>query len=160
MDNTKHRLDITWAKAFGEVYVHHASLFIPMPSDSLFLPELACVGVTKRAKILLKKKMKDIDTRVANYLPASQTEGGILVKLNSSPIVEALGLNTWTFFKTGKRKQLKEFPVNVFYSIDGGEEKVLPFDFKELATPYLLSEHLFETLSDNEAVESKIEFKS
>lgn len=156
--NAKHYLQITWAKAFDEVYVHHASLFIPVASGSLFPPEYILFGVNKRAKILHKKKMKDIDTRVANYLPVSQTEDGLLVQLNSSPIIEALGLNTWTFFKTGKRKQLKEFPVNLFYSIDGGEEITLPFNLKEKGTPYLLFEHKFESLSEGETIESKIEF--
>ncbi len=156
--NRKHYLQISWAKAFDEIYVHHASLFIPVASGSLFPPEYIQFGVNKRAKILHKKKMKDIDTRVTNYLPVSQIEDGLLVQLNSSPIIEALGLNTWTFFKTGKRNQLKEFPVNLFYSIDGGEEITLPFNLKEKGIPYLLFEREFGDLENGAMVETKIVF--
>ena len=154
----KHYLHIVWAKAFDEIYCHHASLFIPDVSNSLFPPELVCVGVESRKKVLLKKKKKNIDKEVSNYLPVTQFEGGLLVPLNSTQIVDAISLNSWSMFKTGKRKELKEFPTSIFYKIDSGEKITLPFNFKEKKTPYLLFESQFGDISGGDKVESKIEF--
>ena len=154
----KHYLQIVWAKAFDEVYCHHASLFIPDTSNSLFPPEFVCVGVESRKRVLLKKKMKNIDEEVSNYLPVTPIDDGLLVPLNSTQIIDAISLNSWSTFKTGKRKELKEFPISIFYKIDSGEKITLPFNFKEKKIPYLLFESQFGDISDGEKVESKIEF--
>ena len=77
MDNTRHRLDITWAKAFDEVYCHHASLFIPFVQESLFdAPELVKIGVTVRYNTVKGRKI--ISTSCSDFqefLPCAQTDG-------------------------------------------------------------------------------------
>lgn len=158
MDNTKHRLDITWAKAFGEVYCHHASLFIPFVQESLFdVPSLVKVGVTVRYNTVKVRKI--ISTSCSDFqrfLPCCQTDGGLIVQINSAPIIDALSLNSWTTLKNGKRGTQKEFPTRIFYVIGDNEPSELPF--KAVSTPYLVAEDQLSGLADGEKLNSTIYF--
>lgn len=158
MDNTKHRLDITWAKAFDEVYCHHASLFIPFLQESLFdVPVLAKIGVTVRYNTVKGRKI--ISTSCSDFqkfLPCAQTDGGLIVQLNSAPLIDALSLNSWTTLKNGKRGTQKEFPTRIFYVIGDKDPVELPFN--PAATPYLSAENQLSGLADGAKLDTAIYF--
>lgn len=158
MDNTKHRLDITWAKAFDEVYCHHASLFIPFVQESLFdIPGLVKIGVTVRYNTVKGRKI--ISTSCSDFqkfLPCTQTDGGLIVQLNSSQLIDALSLNSWTTLKNGKRGTQKEFPTRIFYAV--GENDTVELPFCANSTPFLTSEDRFSELADGEKLDTVIYF--
>lgn len=158
MDNTRHRLDITWAKAFGEAYCHHASLFIPFVQKSLFdAPELVKIGVTVRYNTVKGRKI--ISTSCSDFqkfLPCTQTDGGLIAQLNSSQLIDAISLNSWTSLKNGKRGTQKEFPTRIFYTI--GDNITIDLPFKADATPYLVAEDQLSGLADGEKLDTKIYF--
>lgn len=158
MDNTRHRLDITWAKAFGEVYCHHASLFIPFVQESLFdAPDIVKTGVTVRYNTVKGRKI--ISTSCSDFqkfLPCAQTDGGLIAQLNSSQLIDAISLNSWTSLKNGKRGTQKEFPTRIFYTIEDNNPVDLPF--KADATPYLVAEDQLSRLADGEKLDTKIYF--
>lgn len=155
----KHHLDLVWAKAFGEVYCHHASLFIPYTMESLFMPELITIGVTIRMNIIDKRKIKTaVDRRIEQYLPCKVVDGGIQVPLNSSSIIESLCINSWTYLKNGERGQQKEYPINIFYRIDEDEIVTIPFN-SNVGTPYLYCESSFGDLKDGDTIESTIQLE-
>lgn len=153
---TKHALSVVWAKAFGDIYCHHASLFIPYFSTSLFPPENVLVGITVRTNIIEKgKTTKSIDSRVARFLPCKLIDGGIEVALNSSAIIDAISLNSWTSLRDGSRGKQKEFPINMFYKIEN-DEVLLTFGHNNTMTPYLICEDKFAALTDGDKIEAII----
>lgn len=156
MDNTKHRLDITWSKAFDEVYCHHASMFIPFVPKSRFdVPELVKLGVTVRYNTVKGRKIKSTSSSdFQKYLPCVQTDGGLIVHINSTSLIDALSLNSWTSLKNGKRGTLKEFPTCIFYSIGYRAKVKLPFSSD--ATPYLSAEKQLHELADGEKLDTSI----
>lgn len=152
-------LNITWAKAFDEAYCHHASIFIPYISTSLFNPEIVYVGVTTRTKVIVNGRIKSAsDKVVANYLPCNIVNGGLEVPLNASSIIESLALNSWTTLKNGSRGKLKEFPVNIFYQIEAQPLVTLSFNYDNNGTPYLLHEEKIEQLNNGDEIDLSIEF--
>lgn len=158
MDNTKHRLDITWGKAFDEIYCSHASLFIPFVQESLFdTPELVRIGITVRYNTVKGRKIVSTFCRdFQYYLPCNQTEGGLIVKMNSSTLIDAIGLNSWTVLKYKKRGTQKEFPTRVFYTI--GERGLVELPFTANETPYLSAEEILSTLKEGEKIDTSIYF--
>lgn len=155
----QHHLDITWSKAYGEPYCHHASLFIPYHSASLFLPEIINIGVTVRTNIVVKGKVKkSIDKRVAYYLPCSDVDGGLTVPITSSQILDSLCLNSWTYLKDSVRGTKKEYPINMFYKLEDAGEVMLPFDHEHGGTPYMIIEQDLENIADGEKIDSVINF--
>ncbi|MBJ2190583.1 MAG: hypothetical protein JFT10_07005 [Muribaculaceae bacterium] len=149
-------LRITWAKAFGEIYCHHASLFIPY-TVSLFSPEVVLVGVKVRNNMISKSVVvRSFDTVFQNYLPCSIIDGALDIPLKSTPIIEALSLNSWTKLKGKLRGTQKEYPLNMFYRIDSEEPVVLTFSSLNGETPYTMSEHLFSTMKDGDTVDITI----
>lgn len=154
-----HHLDITWSKAYGEPYCHHASLFIPYHSTSLFLPEKVYIGVTVRKNIIGKGEItKSVDKRIAYYLTCSDADGGLVVPIISPQILEALSVNSWTTLKDNVRGSKKEFPINMFYKFDDGDEVLLPFDYEHVGHPYMLIEYELENIADGEKIDSVINF--
>ena len=159
MDKTKHRLDITWAKAFDEVYCHHASLFIPFASE-LFVdaPLLVQVGVRVRYNTVKGRKIISATySDFKNYLPCVQQDGGLIVPINSSQLIDAISLNTWTSLKNGKRGTLKEFPTRLFYLIGENYKVELPFNTD--TTPYLFFEKQFSELVDGQKIDTSFFFE-
>lgn len=148
----KHSLRLTWSKAFNEIYCHHATLFIPAEQFSLFSPEHVTVSVTVRKIIILNRKRRHIDRRFSCFMPCISTEDGIKVPLNSTEIVEALSLNTWTRKKDGSRSMLKEFPVNVSYRMDYDREIAFPL----ARTPFLADEEKFAGMSNGDKLDTEI----
>lgn len=154
-----HHLNITWSKAYGESYCHHASLFIPFQSFSLFLPEIILIGVTVRKNIIEKRKItKSIDKCIAFYLPCVNVDGGLIVPLNSSQIIEALCLNSWTSLKDNVRGSQKDFPINMFYKLEDSDEVILPFDYNHAGTPYMIIEPKLAELAEGDKIDSIISF--
>ncbi len=152
-------LHITWSKAFGEVYCHHASLFIPFNLNTLFPPEIVRVGVTIRANNLDKGKIYGYsDKDMVNFLPCKYVEGGLNIPLNSTLIVDGISLNVWTSLRGGDRGTLKEFPIRLTYQIGDDEVCELPFDPICVKTPYLYSEKHFTKLYDGDKVDVTIYF--
>lgn len=159
--NSNHLLAITWAKAFDEVYCHHASLFIPYPKDSGIYPEIIKIGFSLRTNIIEKKKIVSFyDIRKDFYLMPQAVDEGLTINLNSTPIVEALALNLWTTVKDNKRGSLKEFPTYLFYQIDDMEEVSLPFSQIKGGTPYLYSESNFAEMNNGDMIDVKIPLES
>lgn len=158
MDNTRHRLDTTWAKAFDEIYCHHASLFIPYRPESLFdIPDIIMIGVTVRYNNVKKRKI--ISTSCSdfqNFLPCHNANGGLIVPINSAKLIDALSINSWTSLKGGKRGTQKEFPTRIFYVIGDKDPVSLPFETD--ATPYLAAENKFSNIVDDKTVDTSIIF--
>lgn len=159
--NKQHILNLTWAKAFGEIYCHHASLFIPYDSTSLFSPEIISIGVTVRTNLIEKRKIaSSFDKRQSHYLPCNTVEGGIVVPLNSSEIIEELSLNSWTSLKDSSRSIQKKFPINIYYKLEPeADEVILPFDHLNAGTPYMIDEPKFLKMSDGDKIDSTIVFE-
>lgn len=156
---TKHSLNITWGKAFGEAYCHHASIIIPYNEVSLFCPELVYVGVTIRSNVIEKTKViKSIDKKIGSFLSCLMKNGAIEVCLNSSQIIEALCLNSWTSLKDNVRGAQKEFPLNIYYKLEDADEVILPFDYEQAGTPYMVIESRLEKMVDGDKIDSVITF--
>lgn len=152
----KSRLHITWAKGLGEIYCHHASLFIPY---TLLIPKIVHVGVTIRTNIIDDKKIINyFDRSSAFYLPCESTEGGIIIPLNSPIIIDGISLNLWTKLKEGERGTLKAFPINMFYKIREEPKVFLPFNHEKEKTPYLISESDFVNMKDGDKINATINF--
>lgn len=158
MDNSRHRLDITWARAFGEIYCYHASLVIPFIPKSLFdAPELVKIGVTVCGNTVKGKKIISTScSDIQYFLPCVQTEEGLIVQINSAPLIDAISLNSWTTLKDGKRGTQKEYPTHIFYSINENEPVVLPFSTG--STPYLAAEEQISGLADGKTLDTTIYF--
>lgn len=155
----QHHLNITWGKAYGESYCHHSSIFIPYQSLSLFSPEIIHIGVTVRTNIIEKGKItRSIDKRIAYYLPCVNVDGGLNVPLNSSQIIEALCLNSWTSLKDNIRGSQKEFPINMFYKLEDSDDVILPFDYEHAGTPYMAIESKLADMADGDKIDSIITF--
>lgn len=155
----RHQLNLTWSKAYGEPYCHHASLFIPFQSLSLFSPEIINIGVTVRKNIIEKGKItKSIDKQIAYYLPCVNVDGGLNVPLNSSQIIEALCLNLWTSLKDNVRGSQKEFPINIFYKLEDYDDVILPFDYDNAGTPYMVIESKLADMAEGDKIDSIITF--
>lgn len=156
-----HSLNITWGKAFGEAYCHHASFIIPYNEVSLFTPKIVRVGVTIRCNMIKKQKVVNyIDKRIWNCLPCLIKDGAIEVLLNSSQILEALSLNSWTSLKDNVRGTQKEFPINIFYNLEDTGEIILPFDYDHAGTPYMIMEPKLVDMADGDKIDSAISFNS
>lgn len=154
-----HSLNITWSKAYGEPYCHHASITIPRDEIQLFGPELVYVGVTVRNNVIVKREVTNCyDKRIDCFLPCEMMDGAIEVRLNSSQIVEALCLNSWTTLKNKVRGTQKEFPINIFYKLEDADEVVLPFDYEHAGTPYMVMEPKLAAMADGDRIESTITF--
>lgn len=152
-------LYITWSKAFGEIYCHHAELFIPYVSSSLFSPDIVRVGVTVRFNNIEKGEIIGYsDKDIVNYLPCNPVDGGLQIPLNSTPIIEGLSLNTWTSLKNGERGAHKEFPLHLTYQVGTDDIKKLAFNHNASQTPYILGEKHFAKLKDGENVDVIINF--
>ena len=110
-------LIITWAKAFGDVYCHHASLFIPTFVKSLFTPEIVKVSVRIRLNTIEKGEVKSFsDKTISRFLPVKFENESMLIPLNSTEILECLCENEWTTLKGGKRGAPKSFPLSISVS--------------------------------------------
>ncbi len=148
-----HSLNITWGKAFGEIYCHHASLTAPYDEMSLFTPDIVQVSLTVRTNNIEKGTISGYsDKTIKNYLPCYSVNGGLIVPLNSTPIIDGISLNSWTSLKGGDRGTLKEFPICIAYKIADKEEIVLPFDHVKGEIPYILSEPQFVGMNDDDKI--------
>ena len=152
-------LNITWGKAFGEIYCHHATLHIPFQNDTLFSPEIIRIGVTIRANVIEKGEVVGkSDKTIYNYLPCRCSDGMLVVPLNSTPIIEGISLNSWTSLKGGERGTHKEFPIAVVYQIGDEDEIAMPFNHEKAESPYILSESKFANLQDGDKIDVSINF--
>lgn len=157
-DTAKHRLYITWAKAFGEIYCHHAYLFIPFVPESLFdFPNLAKICVTVRYNTIKDRKIISSSCYdVQQLLPCLQVKDGLRVDINSAKLIDAMCLNSWTTLRDGSRGSQKEFPTRILYSFDDKDPVELPFAHD--ATPFLMFEKRFADLSDGDKFDTTICF--
>ncbi len=143
-------LELTWAKAYGEIYCHHASLFIPQ-NNSLFSPDTVYIGITIRTNIIEKGNIiSSIDNKIDNFLHCIPIVGGLRIPLNSTKIIEAISLNSWTTLKGKKRGTPKEFPLSFSYKVENCEEQYFYFDIDNNSTPYLACEDNFAQLREGE----------
>lgn len=150
-------LIITWAKAFGDVYCHHASLFIPTFVKSLFTPEIVKVSVRIRLNTIEKGEVKSFsDKTISRFLPVKFENQSMLIPLNSTEILECLCENEWTTLKGGKRGAPKSFPLSISVSSEG----INPMDYSFLSDkgqfPFTICEGVFDDLNDSDKVDTKI----
>ena len=154
---TRPFLRITWAKAFDEVYCHHASLFVPRESQSLFPPEVVRIGVVARTNIVEDKKVKSYYNQTEScYLPCDIVADGFDVLITSTSLIDKICLDSWTTLKNKARGIHKQFPTAIFYQIHGEPQRVFPIDFENWNTPYLLSEPKILELKEGEKVDVEI----
>lgn len=152
-------LKITWGKAFDEIYGHHASLFIPYESQSLFPPETVWVGVTIRTNEIIKKKIASYSESTFSYhLKCEILADGISVPLNSSQLLDGICVDSWTILKDGIRGTHKQFPVSIFYSIPGEIPVTINFDHENSDTPFLKSEPKLKGLQNGDTIDVSINF--
>ena len=150
-------LNITWGKAFGDVYCHHASLFIPTFVESLFTPEIVKVSVRIRLNTIEKGEVKSFsDKTISRFLPVKFENQSMLIPLNSTEILECLCENGWTTLKGGKRGAPKSFPLSISVSSEG----INPMDYSFLSDkgqfPFTICEGVFDALNDSDKVDTKI----
>lgn len=154
---TNHILNITWGKAFGEIYCHHASLTIPSEEMSLFQPEIVRISLTIRTNNIEKGVISGYsDKSVTNFLPCKPINGSLLLPLNSTPIIDGISLNSWTSLKGGDRGTMKEFPICISYKIGDNEETILSFNHEKAEIPYIISEPQFVGMKDGDKVDVTI----
>jgi len=154
---SNHSLNITWGKAFGEIYCHHASLTIPYKGTSLFNPDIVKICLTIRTNNIEKGIVSGFsDKTIEKYLPCSPANDGLVAHLNSTPIIDGISLNSWTSLKGGDRGTLKEFPICLAYKIADQEEIDLPFDHVKGEIPYIMSEPQFIGMNDGDKLEVTI----
>lgn len=160
VDFGKSHVVITWAKAFGEVYCHHATLFIAFFSDTLFTPYIVRVGVRSRNNMIEKGVIANSsEKQVAYYLPCTYKQDMMIVPLNSTQIIDNLSLDSWSTLKDGSRGAHKEYPLSLFYRFDDSSDDINHlFKHEENLTPFLLSEKYFNRLKDGEQVDVTIVF--
>lgn len=152
-----HILSLTWAKAFGDIYCHHASLLIPYKPASIFPPQVIRIGLTIRTNMIQKGKIiTHIDSTTTVYLPCELSDDGLSVALNSTAIVDGIGSDSWTSLKGGRRGTPKSYPIKLSYHIEDNDEVSYEFDTEKLRTPYLLSEENFKQLKDGEQIDVEI----
>ena len=157
--STHTKLHITWAKAFNEVYCHHASLEIPYHSSSLFPPETIKIGLSIRRNNIVKKVVQSsYDSLVYFYLPCILSNDSILVPLNAEYIVSAIELNSWSKLRSGKRAAPKSYLLALSYELPGGQE--FTYTFETGHTPYLECESRFETMVDGDKFCAEVVFAS
>lgn len=146
-------LKITWAKAFGDIYCHHATLEIPISLISTEIPSIIKIGYVIRTNNIQQKKVNSYsEISHEEFLPGVLKDNMIIVHLNSTPIVEMLALNSWTTLKNGVRGTLKEYPVEMYYQIGDNVQVHLPFSQLLEGTPFLFSEPRFIEMNDGDKV--------
>ena len=153
------KLLITWAKAFNDVYCHHASLEIPYHGSSLFPPETIKIGLSIRSNNIVKSVVKSFyDNHVYFYLPCVVSQYSLAVPLNAEDIVSALELNSWSMLRSGKRAAPKSYLLALSYVLPDREE--ISYTFEAEHTPYMECEHRFMTMADGDYLSAEIEFSS
>lgn len=154
-------LCITWAKAFNEIYCHHASLTLPLVINSLFAPEIAKVSVNVRFNTIEKGVVKNFsDKTISRYLPVKFDNQSIIIQLNSTEILDSLCENGWTTLKGGKRGAPKSFPLAISVSLEDTIVSEFPFLYESGKFPFTICETVFNSLNDSEKVETTIYLES
>lgn len=149
-----HQLNITWAKAFGEIYCHHATLTIPFTELSLFQPEIVQISLTIRTNLIENGAITGYsDKIIKSYLPCKSIDGGLIIPLNSTSIIDGICLNSWTSLKNGERGTLKEFPICISYKVGNNEEKIMTFNYDKFEIPYIISEPQIAEIQESEKIE-------
>lgn len=150
-------LNITWGKAFGDVYCHHASLFIPTFVESLFTPEIVKVSVRIRLNTIEKGEVKSFsDKTISRFLRVKFENQSMLIPLNSTEILECLCENGWTTLKGGKRGAPKSFPLSISVSSEGINTMDYSFLSDKGLFPFTICEGVFDALNDSDKVNTKI----
>lgn len=143
-------LEITWAKSFGEVYCHHASVWFKGSQNSLFAGNLAKVSLKLRQNMIEKGVIKSFtDKVITKYLPSRNTLDRVMVELNDPSILDALCENGWTSLKGGKRGAPKSFPLSLSVEIEGYDPVYMEFVTTKGLYPFTISEPNFPSLKDN-----------
>lgn len=150
-------LRITWGKAFDEIYCHHASLFIPYISSSLFPPEFVRVGVTVRDNIIEKGKIVFYNDRTSScYLRCTIIENGLDIPLNDALLLNGLSIDSWTKLRNGHRGIHKNFPISLFYQLPNTDPIFISINHAQKRTPYLISEPKFAGLKNGDKIDVEI----
>lgn len=111
-------LEITWHKTQRETYCHSARLIFESQFDELL------VNVFIKTKTVKSPGTKDRQTYYSIYnafLPCSKKEGVVYVNLNSTELVNALGLCEFTKNGNGKNNYLVRYPIAIGYKYAGVE---------------------------------------
>lgn len=153
-----HVLKIIWAKAFNEVYCHHASLNFPFFPVGLFPDTYFKVSVKIRQQVIEKGNVKSFSDKIVSaHLEGNyNNDNTVLIPLNSVRILDGLCENEWTSLKNGERGKTKSFPLSI--SVENDNKKHLEFSFHHLEGkfPFTICESEFNKLSDDEKLETII----
>ena len=153
-------LKIVWAKAFKEVYCHHASLTFPYVPAELFPSDYFKISVGVRQQTIDKGKVKNFNDKIiSSHMPGIYEDGIVTVPLNSVQILDCLCENGWTSLKNGKRGATKSFPLSI--TVHNDNKKHLEFLFHHLESkfPFTICENEFNKLNNDEKLETVIELR-
>lgn len=152
------KLKITWAKAFNEIYCHHASLYIPFISDSLFSPELVKITVHVRENIIEKGGITGFVAKsISRFFPIMYENNYIKIDLKTPEILDSLCENGWTRLKSGERGLPKSFPLSIESSIDGKEPAIFDFKYELGLYPFTICENFLNDLQESQKIQFEIE---
>lgn len=146
-------LEITWHKTPKETYCHHARLIFESPLEfDLVRVEIKTIKITSPSAIQ-KRVSESVITR---YLPCQREDGKIVVALNSTELVDAIGLCDFTKNAKGTKYSLVRYPASIsFYYAD--EEQT--YSFKAELPPILISKTPLDSINIGDKVNVHINLK-
>lgn len=130
-------LRIIWHNGPYELSWYRAFLEIPMPSATLFPPEVAKVDIIWQAAYVDNGKITGVyDTTQTCFLPCKFADDSVRIALDSPALLDALVANRWTESKKHGPTP-KEYPIKLKVSFDGYSAEY-NFDVNTGQTPALM----------------------
>lgn len=153
-------LNIVWAKAFDEIYCHHAYLTFSFIPGELLFNEYFKISVGIRQQTIEKGKVKNFTDKVVSaHIPGIYNDGKITIPLNSVKILDSLCENGWTSLKNGERGTTKSFPLYISIDHDNTNPFEYSFQHSEGKFPFTICENEFNKLNNDEKLETIIVLK-
>lgn len=151
---------ISWAKAFDEIYCHHAYLKLPFDANNNDLDEVAKVSLKIRLNIIENGEISSHwDKTISRFLPVKKEEDNIIVPIDSIDILDGLCENGWTTLKGGKRGAPKSFPLSISVTFEKNKDSDntdFPFLHTEGKFPYTICEQFFNDLQNSQKIDISI----
>lgn len=143
-------LEITWHKFQKETYCNTARLIFESPLED----DLVKISVTIRNIIAPgKPEQKTVDYTVYNFLPCRRDNGLVCAAINSTKLVEAIGLCGFTKNSDGDYSNLVRYPISISYKYSGIEES---FAFIDQLPPLLICKNVLGSIKAGEKLASHI----
>ena len=115
-------LEITWHKIPNEIYCYDARLIFESPlTFDLVRVEIKTISITDPSN-----ERHVSESVITRYLPCHREDDKIIVDLNSTEFVEAIGLCAFTKKAKGGKCNLVQYPAAISFYY-GDEEQTYPF---------------------------------